>query len=338
MRPVPGGSALRQRAAHSVAPPARLSDAGLADRDSIAMWPGEHVEVNGTRLFVRSTPAEVPDAEPALCIHGLGGASTNWTDLAGLLRGHLAVEAIDLPGHGRSGPPPDDDYRLDAHARAVIGYLERSGRGPVHLVANSMGGATAILVAAQRPDLLRTLTLISPAVPDTNRLRAHAVRGDPRMALLVVPGLGGVAMRRVAGVSAERRVRATIALVFADKSRYPNQRLAEAISEAQERESMPWANTAFLKSLRGLARSQFVANRAAWTAMRSIRVPSLVIWGDRDRLVSPALAAEVANAIPDARLLVLEGVGHTAMMEDPETTARAILGLVEDTVRPRPGP
>lgn len=297
------------------------------------MWPGHYVEVAGTSLFVRSTPSPASDAEPALFIHGLGGASTNWTDLAGLLRGRLAVEALDLPGFGRSGPSPQHDYRVESHADAVIAYLEQSDRGPVHLAGNSMGGAVSIAVAARRPDLVRTLTLISPAIPDSNRLRAHALRGDPRMALLVVPGIGDLAMRKVAGAGAEARVRATIALVFADRSRYPQQRLAEAIAEAKDRESLEWANTAFLRSLRGLARSQFAANRSAWAALRSISVPTLVVWGDRDRLVSPALAPEVAAAIPDSRLLVLHDIGHTAMMEDPETTARAMLALVEDTAR-----
>jgi pimeloyl-ACP methyl ester carboxylesterase len=69
--------------------------------------------------------------------------------------------------------------------------------------------------------------------------------------------------------------------------------------------------------------------------MRSIAAPTLVIWGDTDRLVAPDLAGFVAAAIPDSRQLVLENMGHTAMMEDPVTTARAILGLLEDAVPAR---
>ncbi|MDP9093571.1 MAG: alpha/beta hydrolase [Actinomycetota bacterium] len=321
---------------------ARLSEAELAPRETTTgMWPGRYVEVAGARVFVRTTPAlsALPTGsevvEHALLIHGLGGASINWTDFAGLLRGRFRGEAIDLLGHGRSGPSPDGDYRVAAHAAMVIGYLEQSGNGPVHLVGNSMGGAVSIVVAAKRPDLVRTLTLISPAVPDNNKLRAHALRGDPRMALLVLPGLGGAAMRRVAGETADKRVRATIALVFGDPSRYPAARLDEAISEAQARESDPWINVAFLRSLRGLVRMQFVKARETWSAMRSIQAPTLIVWGGLDRLVAPALANDVAAAIPDSRLLVLDDVGHTAMMEDPETTARAMLGLVEDVAARR---
>ena len=55
-----------------------------------------------------------------------------------------------------------------------------------------------------------------------------------------------------------------------------------------------------------------------------------MIWGSRDRLVDPALAPRLAAVVPDSHLLVLDGVGHVAMLEAPETTARAVLGMVEE--------
>ena len=64
--------------------------------------------------------------------------------------------------------------------------------------------------------------------------------------------------------------------------------------------------------------------------MASIKAPTLVVWGSRDKLVAPDLAPLVAATIPDARLLVLDDVGHTAMMEDLSTVARAMLALIED--------
>ena len=64
-------------------------------------------------------------------------------------------------------------------------------------------------------------------------------------------------------------------------------------------------------------------------AERSLRTPTLVVWGSKDRLVDPALAPRLAATVPDARLLVLDGVGHVAMLEAPEPTARAVLGMVE---------
>lgn len=310
---------------------ARLSGAPLPSlADVTAPWPGRCVDLGGVDLFVRRTPAERADLPPALFVHGLGGSSQNWTDLAGLLRGQLDIEAIDLPGFGHSGPSRDRDYTIDAQVRAVIAYLEQSGRGAVHLVGNSMGGAITIHVAARRPDLVRSLTLISPAVPDVSRWRVHPLRHDPLMALVVVPWLGSAAVRKLGQVSAQRRAAAMLALCFADPSRLGPHRRAEAIAEIEERSGMPWANEALLRATRGVARSQLLNWRAGWAAMRQIKVPALVVWGDRDKLVAPDLAAHVAAEIPDSRLLVLENVGHVAMMEVPEPTARAMLGLIED--------
>jgi len=312
------------------APDARLSDAEIASPDDARIWPGHEVEVAGNRLHIRTTPTDNADGEPALFIHGLGGSAHNWTDFAAVLCDRLAIESIDLPGHGRSGPAVRNDYSPTAHAKTVIAYLEQSGRGPVHLVGNSMGGAISILVAGTRPDLVRTLTLVSPAVPD-NRIRVYALRNDPRVALLVVPVLGEWAMKSFTRKYApEIRVAGTIKLCFADKNRYPAERMREAVDEARDRMDLPWAESAVLRSMRGLARSQFLRGRTGWNTMRRVRAPSLVIWGDDDRLVAPDLAPYVAAAIPNSRLLVMEHIGHTAMMEDPVRTARAMIALLDD--------
>jgi pimeloyl-ACP methyl ester carboxylesterase len=67
---------------------------------------------------------------------------------------------------------------------------------------------------------------------------------------------------------------------------------------------------------------------SAWRELTKIQAPSLVVWGDRDKLVDVRLAPRVARAIPSCRLLVLNDVGHTAQMEEPRLTARAVLGLL----------
>jgi pimeloyl-ACP methyl ester carboxylesterase len=314
--------------------PATLSDAPLPPLDpSIPPWPGRAVPVLGTRVFVRRTPYTGPAgaAQPALYLHGLGGASTNWTDLAGLLAHRLAGEAVDLPGFGRSGPPPRRDYSIGGHARLVTRLVEQRAAGPVHLLGNSMGGAIAVLVAAARPDLVRTLTLISPAMPYLRPRRGS----DPVMPLLLVPGLDRVVRWRLARLRPEDRARALIELCFADPSRVPAHRLAEAADEMRARAEQPWATEALGRSLRGLVGSYLVRpSRSIWRLAGMVLAPTLVIWGDRDRLVDPALAPRTAAAIDGSRLLVLPGVGHTAQLEDPVTVARAVLALID---APMPG-
>lgn len=318
------------------APAARLSDAPLPPWDPASpRWPGRDVVVAGVRIHVRSTPTAVEDAEPALCVHGLGGSSGDWIDLAGQLSGRLAVEALDLPGFGRSGPAADGKYSIRSQARSVIDYLEHSRRGPVHLIGNSMGGLISLFVAAQRPDLVRTLTLISPAVPDVRRLRAHALRNNPYLATVVLPGLGDLVLTQTAKrIPVEQRVRATVALCFADPSRLSPERARQAAEDEQARDGVPWANAALVRSTRALARVQFLQLRRTWKLIGTVSVPTLVLWGDTDRLVAADLAPFVAEAMAGSRLLVLDRVGHTAMLEDPVSTARAVLALVEDAAQP----
>ena len=86
--------------------------------------------MRGGEVFVRTTPWTGPvdgsdgPRERALYVHGLGGASTNWTDLAALLAVRFDGWAVDLPGFGRSQPPPRGRYSIRGHVRAVIDVLE----------------------------------------------------------------------------------------------------------------------------------------------------------------------------------------------------------------------
>ncbi|HST48567.1 alpha/beta fold hydrolase [Jatrophihabitans sp.] len=327
-RLVQAGRGLRTRPGHPLrtAVLAAPADHRLAAPDPTRQpWPATELRIGEQRLNVRTTPSDNPDAEPALYVHGLGGASTNFTDLADLLSPWLDGHALDLPGFGRSGPPPGGDYSIAAHTRLVVDYLEQSGRGPVHLVGNSMGGAISIQLAASRPDLVRTLTLISPAVPDLRPKKGS----DALLPLLLVPGLGYRAIERLDRLPAERRVWAVLELCFAHPELVPPNRLAEAVEELETRRGYSWAGEAMLRSLRGLVRTYLtVGTRSPWHALSRISAPAVVVWGQLDRLVDVANAPRVARTLPDASLLVLPDVGHTAQLEDPVSTARAVLGLL----------
>ena len=326
------------------APAAPASTTPLpALEDLLPPWPGEQLAVRGGEVFVRRTSWTGPvdgsagPRERAVYVHGLGGASTNWTDLAALLAVRFDGWAVDLPGFGRSQPPRRARYSLRGHVRAVVDVLEhvrdQPGEGagrPVHLVGNSLGGLVSVLVASRRPDLVASLTLISPAMP-VYRVPTAFSRA---LLLLLLPGVPSLAARRIGGISPEESVRAMISMCFGEPSRVPPQRLEQAVQEMRERAEQPWADRALVGSMRGLITSYLKVGAAnAWRAARSLSVPTLVIWGDRDRLVDPALAPRLADAVPDSRLLVIPGVGHVAMLEAPETTARAVLGMVESIGR-----
>ena len=308
---------------------ARISDQVLPTWDGVLPpWPGR--EVAG--LYVRRTPGAANGGEPALFVHGLGGGSTNWTDVMGLLGDTLDSEAVDLPGFGRSQPPTGGDFSLDNQVNAVVAHLERSDRGPVHLFGNSLGGAVSTRLAAQRPDLVSTLTLISPALPNLRPKRGS----DPRLPLLLIPGVSTLTARALAKRTPEARARAVLALCFADLSRIPQERIDEAVAEVVRRDGLPWAASAFTGALRGLIGSYLEwGPRSLWRQAATVKAPTLLIWGDQDKLVDVALAPRARRTFPDARLLVLPDTGHVAQLERADVVARAFLGMQEE-LRERP--
>ncbi len=297
--------------------------------DPVPPWPGSRVALDGSVTFVRRTPTTADGAEPALYVHGLGGSSLNWTDMAYLLAGHLDGEAIDLPGFGFSDPARR--YTVPAAATRVIRWIEYRDRGPVHLVGNSLGGAIAVRVAGTRPDLVRTLTLVSPAMPFMDPRRSLQSRLLP---VLLLPGAERLVARKLAEIPAEQLAQQVIEACFADPRSVSPQRLIEAVEEVQRRYDAPWYVGAYLRTLRGLVssflRAYLPGDNSQWRVAARVTAPTLVVAGRQDRLVDIRVAPIVAEMIPDSRLLMLDKVGHVAQMEQPGLVARGIVALLAE--------
>ena len=198
----------------------------------------------------------------------------------------------------------------------------------MHLLGNSLGGLVSVLVAARRPDLVASLTLISPAMP-VYRVPPAFSRA---LLLLLLPGDPDAGRPPDRPASRPRSsVRAMIRMCFGDPSRVPPERLEQAVrGDARAGGAAVGRPGTDPQHARADHLVPAVGATNAWRRRGRCGLPTLVLWGSRDRLVDPALAPRLAAAVPDARLLVLEGVGHVAMLEAPEPTARAVLGMVED--------
>ena len=301
-------------------------------------WPGHRFHPAGRTdqpgLFIRTVQSPSADADEAVYIHGIAGSSLDWTSVGALLSPLATGHAVDLPGSGRSDPPPGDDYSVASHVEVLSATIRSIASGPVHLVGNSLGGALSTHLAARHPDLFRSLTLISPAVPD---FRITTDRGaDVRLAALLAPAVGRWAEPRLAQVTTEDRVDGLIALCFGDPAMISDEDRAAALAELAWRKDLPWSQHAVVEELRALMTSYLATGRRSfWGAARRITVPTLVIWGTRDRLVDARLAQRTAAAFSDSRLLMLAGVGHVAQMEAPVPTVRAIARLWADAAGDR---
>ncbi|NUK05525.1 alpha/beta hydrolase [Streptomyces lunaelactis] len=287
------------------------------------------VALPGLTLTVRARPPARTGLAPALYVHGLGGSSQNWSSLMPLLEDVLDGEALDLPGFGDSPPPDDGNYSVTAHARAVIRFLDAAGRGPVHLIGNSLGGAVSTRVAAVRPDLVRTLTLVSPALPEI-RVQRSAVP----TAMLALPGVASLFGRLTKDWSAEQRTKGVLALCYGDPSRVSDEALRNAVEEMERRIQLPYFWDAMTRSARGIVDAYTLGGQhGLWRQAERVLAPTLLVYGGRDQLVSYRMARKAAAAFRDSRLLTLPDAGHVAMMEYPETVAQAFRELLNDIDR-----
>ncbi|MYW14372.1 alpha/beta fold hydrolase [Streptomyces sp. SID2955] len=288
------------------------------------------VGLPGVTLSIRSRPPAREGLPPALYVHGLGGSSQNWSSLMAELDGLVDSEAVDLPGFGDSPPPDDGDYSVTGHARAVIRHLDAAGRGPVHLFGNSLGGAVATRVAAVRPDLVRTLTLVSPALPELRIQRTAVPTG-----LLGVPGIAALFTRFTREWTAEQRVRGVMGLCYGDPGRVSPEAFRHAVEELERRLQLPYFWDAMARSARGIVNAYTLGGQhGLWRQAERVLAPTLLVYGGRDQLVGFRMARKAARAFRDSRLLTLPDAGHVAMMEYPEVVADAFRDLMARAAGP----
>ncbi|AGS71678.1 hydrolase [Streptomyces collinus Tu 365] len=280
----------------------------------------------GVTLTVRSRRPAREGLPPALFVHGLGGSSQNWSVLMKELDDVVDSDAVDLPGFGDSPPPDDGDYSVTGHARAVIRLLDTSGRGPVHLFGNSLGGAVATRVAAVRPDLVRTLTLISPALPEL-RVQRSAVP----TALLGVPGVALLFTRLTREWTAEQRVRGVLGLCYGDPGKVSPEAFGHAVEELERRLRLPYFWDAMARSARGIVNAYTLGGQhGLWRQAERVLAPTLLVYGGRDQLVGYRMAPKAARSFRDSRLVSLPEAGHVAMMEYPEVVAGAFREMLAE--------
>ena len=301
---------------------------------------------SGQQVWLAETAGSVGEARKdlVLCVHGMSGAATNWTDLMAELAPDFACAAVDLPGSGFSPPPKTRfGYSIMAHAGTVIALIEAltvprdvpsnvlsnvlSNKGGVHLVGNSMGGAVAVRVAASRPDLVKTLTLISPALPD-RMLRRETVH----FPVIALPFVGARLVRKYARLPAENRVAGVFDVCYYDPAHVGPEQFALEVADLRKRDELGYDADVIVGAARTLVGETLRPRRLSlWRAAERVTVPALVMFGSHDQLVPPRLAATAARAFPDVRVAVLPLTGHIAQMERPGLVAARFREMVAET-------
>lgn len=181
-----------------------------------------------------------------------------------------------------------------------------------------------------RPDLVRTLTLVSPALPELRVQRSAVPTG-----LLAVPGVAPLFTRLTREWTAEQRVRGVLNLCYGDPSQVTPEGFRHAVREMERRQRLPYFWDAMARSARGLVSSYMLGGQQGlWRQAERVLAPTLLVYGGRDQLVGFRMAQRAARHFRGSRLVTLPDAGHVAMMEYPETVASAFRELLRDATGP----
>ena len=264
------------------------------------------------------TTAVAPPA--VVLVHGLGGSTVNWELVgAGLARRLAArVVAFDLAGFGRTAL---------GSRRATVGANGRllaeliAPLGPSVVVGNSMGGALAIGLAARRPDLVRALVLVDPALP--RPLRPPGLRESidgltslGGLAAAAIPFAGPHLVRyRMRQLGPAGTVDASLRIVCAHPSRVDATVRRHMVELTDYRSKGNDSARAYHDAILSLV--QYTTRRMP-ADVGTVGAPTLLIHGDRDRLVPLSLAKATARRRTDWTLEVFDDCGHVPMIEQPD--------------------
>ena len=286
---------------------------GAALRRRYAQPPSSFVEALGVRLHIRDTG---PEAGPALILlHGFASSLHTWEAWAEALSGRWRVVRIDLPGFGLTGADPGGDYSDGRTMAVLLALMERLGIGRAGLVGNSMGGRIAWQFAARHPERVDRLVLISPD-GFSNPGRGYGERAT-------IPPMFHV-LRYVLPASVLRQY---LAPSYADP-----RRLTEAVLRRyRDMLLAPGVRSAMMRHMR-----QMVLEDPTPVLAR-VRAPTLVVWGEQDRIIPPAKAADFARGLPDARVVMLPGLGHAPQEEAPARSLGPVLAFLDGTGRGESG-
>ena len=260
---------------------------------------GRIVDLPGGDLQVREDGPR--DAPAVVMLHGFA-CSIHWWDqmTPALARDHRVIR-FDLLGHGGS-EKPKKGYGMESQARLVAGALDRLGVRRAAVVGHSMGGSVATALAEQRPALVESIVILdSPSKSGDAELPFTARMG-------FVPVLGQAIKR----VVPDGMVRDGLESAFADGFDVPDRFV-------EDFRNMTY--TSYDDSHRGsddYGKESGLAERLADQS-----VPLLVVFGSEDELVDPK-SAQGYRTVPSARIIVLDGVGHSPHVERPDATARLI--------------
>lgn len=259
--------------------------------------------------WLESGPAGAP---PVLLLHGYGTSKDAMMMISSWLAPAHRVVAPDLPGFGTHDFHEGEVHDGAFYARSVLRFMDAIGIERASIVGTSMGGAIAAEIALTQPDRVDRLVLLAPAglvAPVVNDFMRRADAGDNPLRM-----------------ESDEDFNRVVALVFEEPPPIPYPVRAHLVSEAQRR--LPWTNQ-IIPAIESFGR------RGLEGRLGEIRAPTLVLWGDRDRVLDRSLLARFVAEIPGAKGEEVAGAGHVLFSDRPDEVRRRIVPFLAPVVGAR---
>jgi len=264
------------------------------------------VDVGGRGVYAYTGSRAFDPAQPTVVfVHGAANDHGVWALQSRYFAHHGSnALAVDLPAHGRSAGPALPS--VEALAQWLVAFVDTTGAPRVALVGHSLGALAALEAAARIPDRVTRLALLGPAVPmPVSDELIEAARADDHVAYELINGWSFSAAKQLGG------------------NRQPGVWLTGNAMRLMER-TPPGVLYADLAACHAYA--------GGLDAARRVRCPTLLLLGARDLMAPPRAAKDLADALPNARAVMLPGCGHAMMAEEPD----AVLDALRSHLQPPP--
>jgi pimeloyl-ACP methyl ester carboxylesterase len=273
---------------------------------------GHFITVDGVRLHYLDGGTAPPGQPPVVLLHGFGASGYSWRHTFPTLAEHTRVLVPDLMGFGYSERVARPEYTLRRHADLVAGFLQALGVERAIVVGNSMGGAVALQLAIRRPACVAALVVVDAAMGG-----GETRRPPPAVASLLFGGPLGPAFIYFT-FGNPRFLRRAVALSYANPDRF-----SPLVAEGYQTPLRVRGTAAALVAMTVSPMDDDLPE-----AIQQITAPTLIIWGEQDRLIPVRVSEELHRLIPHSRLHRLPNCGHLPQEECPAEFNAALLAFL----------
>jgi pimeloyl-ACP methyl ester carboxylesterase len=254
-------------------------------------------------------------ATPLILLHGLCSMVYTWTEVFDQFAQHTRAIAIDLAGFGATAKPRDENiYTIDAQARLVLEFMDKTGLDRAIVCGNSMGGSVALRVAQRAPHRVSRLVLLAPAVyRDHWRFRLVPLSQGPARLLG-----RGLALLVVGMMRSKRLLGSRMRLIYGRREVLTPERVSEYWHMLRQPDCQQAVVSTLLNWNIDVVQDE----------LSLITQPTLILWGRRDAVLNSHYGIRLARDLPDAQLELLD-CGHVPQEELPQEVARLVLGFID---------